>query len=298
MLDRRAQARRVARGAFRHALPEATVARLAGAPAVVDLRVRVEAAAGACSSASASRRAIFNLGAGVDALLAVPTLPRDVPVIRLEDAGMAIQMAEYVTLAVLRAYREAATPTRGQQREARWQRAAQARQVDVLHRPARRRRARAGRRDGASQRSTSRFSAGADRRSASTASTSLRRTAGLRDMLAPLARARRAASVRRRKRGTCSIGACCRCCPRARMSSTSRAVRSSSRAICSRCSTRVTSHRRRSTSSTSEPLPPGHRFWHHPRIVITPHVSAATLVDDSVGAGRREAAARSSAASR
>src|SRR5262249_28754042 len=46
------------------------------------------------------RRAIFNLGAGVDALLTVPTLPSDVPVIRLEDAGMAEQMAEYVTLAV------------------------------------------------------------------------------------------------------------------------------------------------------------------------------------------------------
>ena len=51
-------------------------------------------------------KAIFNLGAGVDALLAVPTLPPDVPVIRLTDAGMAEQMAEYVTLAVLRAYRE------------------------------------------------------------------------------------------------------------------------------------------------------------------------------------------------
>ena len=40
-------------------------------------------------------KAIFNLGAGVDALLAVPTLPADVPVIRLTDAGMAEQMAEY-----------------------------------------------------------------------------------------------------------------------------------------------------------------------------------------------------------
>ena len=35
------------------------------------------------------RRAIFNLGAGVDSLLAVHTLPDDVPVVRLEDAGMA-----------------------------------------------------------------------------------------------------------------------------------------------------------------------------------------------------------------
>lgn len=39
--------------------------------------------------------AIFNLGAGVDAILALPDLP-DIPVYRLEDAGMAPQMAEYV----------------------------------------------------------------------------------------------------------------------------------------------------------------------------------------------------------
>jgi glyoxylate/hydroxypyruvate reductase len=65
------------------------------------------------------RKAIFNLGAGVDALLAVPTLPRDAPVIRLTDAGMAEQMAEYVTLAVLRAYRET-DGYAAQQREGRW----------------------------------------------------------------------------------------------------------------------------------------------------------------------------------
>ncbi len=31
-----------------------------------------------------------------------------------------------------------------------------------------------------------------------------------------------------------------------------------------------------------EPLPAGHPFWHHPRIVLTPHVSAVTLVEESV----------------
>ena len=66
------------------------------------------------------RRAIFNLGAGADALLAMPTLPHDVPIVRLEDAGMAMQMAEYVTLAVLGAYREQHAYA-AQQREARWQ---------------------------------------------------------------------------------------------------------------------------------------------------------------------------------
>jgi glyoxylate/hydroxypyruvate reductase A len=52
-------------------------------------------------------RAIFNLGAGVDAILALEhehpgALPRTAQLIRLEDTGMAPQMAEYVTHAVLR----------------------------------------------------------------------------------------------------------------------------------------------------------------------------------------------------
>jgi glyoxylate/hydroxypyruvate reductase A len=64
-------------------------------------------------------RAVFNLGAGVDALVAVPTLPRDVPVIRLEDAGMAAPMAEYVALAVLAAHRESRAYAAAQ-RESRW----------------------------------------------------------------------------------------------------------------------------------------------------------------------------------
>ena len=51
-------------------------------------------------------KAIFLTGAGVDGLLRFgDKLPRHVPLIRLEDAGMAIQMAEYVTHAVLRYYR-------------------------------------------------------------------------------------------------------------------------------------------------------------------------------------------------
>lgn len=50
-------------------------------------------------------RAIFVAGAGVDAVLLLH-LPPGVPVLRLEDAGMAAQMAEYVVHAVLRYFRE------------------------------------------------------------------------------------------------------------------------------------------------------------------------------------------------
>ena len=50
-------------------------------------------------------RAIFNIGAGVDALMQ-SRLPAGVPVVRLDDAGMSAQMAEYVCHAVIRHFRE------------------------------------------------------------------------------------------------------------------------------------------------------------------------------------------------
>jgi glyoxylate/hydroxypyruvate reductase A len=50
-------------------------------------------------------KAIFNTGAGVDALMKLK-LPAGVPVIRLDDAGMSVQMAEYVCHAVVRHFRE------------------------------------------------------------------------------------------------------------------------------------------------------------------------------------------------
>ena len=50
-------------------------------------------------------KAIFNAGAGVDALASL-RMPQSVPLIRLEDAGMAEQMCEYVLHAVLHHYRE------------------------------------------------------------------------------------------------------------------------------------------------------------------------------------------------
>lgn len=48
---------------------------------------------------------IFNMGAGVDAILALK-LPAGVSIIRVEDGGMAVQLAEYCCEAVIRFYRE------------------------------------------------------------------------------------------------------------------------------------------------------------------------------------------------
>ncbi len=51
-------------------------------------------------------RAVINLAAGVEAVLAVPTLDPALPLFRLEDAGMSEQMADYATYAVLRWFRQ------------------------------------------------------------------------------------------------------------------------------------------------------------------------------------------------
>lgn len=50
-------------------------------------------------------KAVFAIGAGVDALLKL-RLPASASFIRLDDAGMAVQMAEYVCHAVIRHFRE------------------------------------------------------------------------------------------------------------------------------------------------------------------------------------------------
>lgn len=70
-------------------------------------------------------KAVFNLGAGVDAILDVErkepgTLPPNAMLVRLEDTGMAQQMVEYATYAVLRFMRRF-DEYDAQQREGRWQ---------------------------------------------------------------------------------------------------------------------------------------------------------------------------------
>jgi glyoxylate/hydroxypyruvate reductase len=50
-------------------------------------------------------KAVFNTGAGVDALLKL-RVPASTKIVRLDDAGMSVQMAEYVCHAVIRHFRE------------------------------------------------------------------------------------------------------------------------------------------------------------------------------------------------
>jgi glyoxylate/hydroxypyruvate reductase A len=91
--------------AIEREIPEATLRTWPQAGAVADYAMVWKPPAAMLAELS-SVRAVFNLGAGVDAILGGAAWPAGVPLIRLEDAGMAEQMAEYASYAVLRRYRE------------------------------------------------------------------------------------------------------------------------------------------------------------------------------------------------
>lgn len=63
---------------------------------------------------------LFNLGAGVDALLQMPGLSDDTTLVRMEDGGMAVQMAEYVLHYLVRESRDLGRYA-GLQAQACWQ---------------------------------------------------------------------------------------------------------------------------------------------------------------------------------
>ena len=86
------------------ALPDATISLWQPGAPLADYAV-VWASPQAFFDEQTQLKAIFNTGAGVDALMKLD-LPAGVPVIRLDDAGMAVQMAEYVCHALIRHFRE------------------------------------------------------------------------------------------------------------------------------------------------------------------------------------------------
>jgi glyoxylate/hydroxypyruvate reductase A len=90
--------------AFAAAMPEATVTEWAPGAPPADHAV-VWAPSQQFLDEQAQLRGIFNIGAGVDGLMRL-RLPAGVPVVRLDDGGMAVQMAEFVTHAVVRHFRE------------------------------------------------------------------------------------------------------------------------------------------------------------------------------------------------
>jgi glyoxylate/hydroxypyruvate reductase A len=264
--------------AFCAALPEAELHVWPDAPAAVDYALVWKPPPELFERVHV-RRAIVNLGAGVDALLALPTLPRDVPVLRLTDAGMAEQMAEYVVLAVLAAFREQHAYAQ-QQREARWAPrprldksqftvgllglgvlgAAVAEALRTLHFPL------------AAWTSRPRDVAGI---AAYHGAEGLRRMLTATRVLCCLLPSTPAT------RGLLNADTLGRLPRGAHLVNVSRGdlvVDADLVALLDR------GHLASATLDVfrEEPLPPGHPFWHHPGIVLTPHVSAVTLIDASV----------------
>ena len=89
-----------------------------GDPADIETALVWKAPAGELASLP-NLKLITNLGAGVDPILADETIPKHLPVARLGDEVMAQMMAQFVTLCVLRHYRDLGRYGR-QQRESRW----------------------------------------------------------------------------------------------------------------------------------------------------------------------------------
>ena len=90
--------------AFKAALPQAQVTTWIAGSADCDYAV-IWAPPAALVAQLQHVKAIFLMGAGVDAILAFGAALPSAPLIRLGDAGMGLQMAEYVLHAVLRYFR-------------------------------------------------------------------------------------------------------------------------------------------------------------------------------------------------
>ncbi len=89
---------------FRAAFPDAAIEEWTPGSAPADYAV-VWAPPQQLFDEQTTLKGVFNIGAGVDALAKL-NIPAHVPVVRLDDAGMSVQMAEYVCHAVIRHFRE------------------------------------------------------------------------------------------------------------------------------------------------------------------------------------------------
>jgi glyoxylate/hydroxypyruvate reductase A len=266
------------RAAFEAALPEAEITVWPVLPSVVDYLV-VWKPPDELFARARSAKAIFNLGAGVDAVLQSATLPAATPLVRLEDGGMAEQMIDYVTLAVLAAYREQRAYA-GHQREGLWRPRppipkaaygigllgfgvlgqATAAALLPLRFPlagwSRTRKSMAG---------VEAFTGAAELpaflRRTQVLVCLLPSTPGTRDLIdrARLMTLPRGAHFVNVARGDIVVDA-------------------------DLVAALDAGHLGGATLDVfrDEPLPPTHPFWHHPRIDVTPHISAVTLVEDSV----------------
>jgi len=226
-----------------------------------------------------SVKAIFNLGAGIDALAGIDVLPSGVPVVRIEDAGMAEQMSEYVVHAVLRQFREFDTYAEAQ-RAAVWR--PRARQDKDLFRVGILGIGVLGTAVAAALQPfgfplsgwsrTPKSLAGVETCAGSGELNSFLSKCRMLVCLLPLTRETRGL-LDRRALSQLPVGA--------------HVVNVARGALIVDDDLLELLDQRRLGGATldvfhDEPLPAAHAFWHHPRITLTPHVSAVTLVEPSV----------------
>lgn len=224
-------------------------------------------------------KAVFNLGAGVDALPDLSSLPREVPLVRLTDAGMATQMGEYVCHAVLHRFREFDAYAE-QQRQREWRPRPRLPKsefcIGILG---------SGVLGAAVAGALASF--GFPLRTWSRMPTHAHGVvtySGLRELDEFLSGLRVLICLLPLTGETRNL------LDRSRLSRLPRGayvVNVSRGAIVDDDDLLAlldSDHLAGATLDVfrDEPLPPGHRFWHHPRVTLTPHVSAITLVEDSV----------------
>lgn len=224
-------------------------------------------------------KAIFNLGAGIDGLLKVPNLPRDVPVVRLEDAGMSVQMTEHVIHQLVDVTRIMQT-YRDQQAEGTWK----------IHRPIRRKDWPVGVMGlGHIGKRVARTIATLDYQTSGWAR-SHHEVAGVTcfagaerfdDFLAQTRVLINTLPLTEETRGILNADTFAKLHPQAVVINVGRGEHLVEDDLIAAIDAGQISHASLDVFQT-EPLPAGHPFWSRPEITITPHVSARTQRDDTL----------------
>ena len=224
-------------------------------------------------------KAIFNLGAGVDSLQSMPRPLEAIPLIRLEDAGMAEQMAEYVVHAVLRRYREFDAYAEAQ-RAALWQPRPRldksAFRIGILG---------LGVLGVAVAAALASFGFPVDGWSRSLKQIpgvrSFAGTAGLSGFLGRCRVLVCMLPLTVETRGMLNRALLSQLAQGAYVVNVSRGALLIEEDLLTLIDSGALAGAALDVFQ-EEPLPPSHAFWHHPRITVTPHVSAATLIEASV----------------
>lgn len=224
-------------------------------------------------------RTIFVMGAGVDRLLQRSDLPDTVQIVRLTDAGMARQMSEYCLYGVLHYQREMGSYT-DQQRQRVWRpldmRSASDVRVTVLG---------LGELGGAVARNVSRLGyrvSGWSRRPKTVDGVRCRHgDAGLRELLPQTDVLFCVLPATLETRHLLNADTLPLLPDGAALINAGRGSLIDEDALLARVDG---GHLRFALLDVfaEEPLPQDHPFWHHPRVIVTPHVAANTIPEEAV----------------